>query len=187
MDKDNAIFNLVSESCLPLHTFQTMKTALFEANKSIVNACDQPKSLEGRYIPELDSIPGMNSKMWRKSSQWFSLTRSHAELVVNDNVLIKPFMKGALIDEHYIPTLLAWKNLEAETTCRGGFAYVKFMGHPHPQTFYPRDINSELFKQLREDAYCSGTKLCHFTARKFSVSCISKLYEHIDDILVSAS
>ena len=51
---------------------------------------------------------------WRKSSQWFCLKRSHAELLTEDTHLgekfekyCKPFENSCVSDEHYIATMLA--------------------------------------------------------------------------------
>ena len=98
--------------------------------------------------------------------QQFSLTRKHAELVVLDEVLFKAFQDVPIPDEHYIPSLLAWLELENETTCAGGFSYVRFgISGVHPRTFGPRDVTPELFYQLEmEDIATSGkeySNVCH--------------------------
>ena len=138
-DKENAFFCLISESCIPIHPFQAMKSALIKSGKSTVNACPMEpgiSELKARWRPELDMVPGMNQSLWRKSVQQFSLIRKHAELVAYDELLFKAFEHVNIPDEHYIPTLLAWKGLDNETTCAGGFAYVRYgVTGVHPRTF----------------------------------------------------
>lgn len=193
-DKDNAYFCLISESCIPLHPFQAMKHALLASGRSVVNACrqgvhhDGMTEVDARWRRGLDMVPNLNRSMWRKSLQQFSLTRKHAELVAYDEILFKAFQDVPIPDEHYIPTLLAWWGMENETTCAGGFSYVRFgVSGVHPRTFGPGDITPELFHRLEmEDIAtsgfaqeCSGTELCHFTARKFSADSRNALLENI--------
>lgn len=195
VDKDNAFFCLISESCIPLHPFQAWKSALFSSGKSPVNACPMSpgiSELKLRWRPELASVPGMNESLWRKSPQQFALIRKHAELVAYDEVLLNAFINVPIPDEHYIPTLLAWKGLDNETSCAGGFAYVHYCNTcVHPRTFGPRDISPTLFKELDEQDLagtgfseeCSGLDLCHFTARKFAPEARGMLMEHIGRFL----
>ena len=69
----------------------------------------------------------MNQGFWRKSSQWFSLTRSHAELLVRDTQMQAKFEQYCngyqdgnfcVPDEHYVPTTLALHGLESEVHSR---------------------------------------------------------------------
>lgn len=197
-DEENAYFCLISESCIPLHPFQAMKHALSTNGRSIVNACrqgvhhDGMTEVDARWRPELDSVPNLSRSMWRKSLQQFSLIRKHAELVAYDEVLFKAFQNVPIPDEHYIPTLIAWKGMENETNCAGGFSYVRFgVSGVHPRTFGPRDVSPELFRQLETEDIpttgfaqeCSGTELCHFMARKFSADSRNALLENIGFLL----
>ena len=191
-DRKNDYFCLVSESSIPLVSFHSMKEVLSDVKKSIVDACERYNH-RSFWNHALDKISGMKRKLWRKSSQFFALTRKHAVLVVSDEVLYSAFRDMKFADEHYIPVLLAWKRLENETTCSNGFTYANFAGRsdPHPVKFHSKDIDSSLFERLRREdkrtkkgAYkCSGTKICHFMARKFADSTVDKLMEHITDIL----
>ncbi len=100
----------------------------------------------------------LHDQSYRKSLQQFALIKKHAKLIAYDEILFKAFENVPIPDEHYIPTLLAWKGLENETTCAGGFAYVRFsVSGVHPRTFGPRDITPELFNQLElEDITTTG-------------------------------
>ena len=82
--------------------------------------------------------------------------------------------------------------MDNETTCAGGFAYVRFgVSGVHPKAFGPRDIGPHLFKQLEEEDIttsgfsleCSGTELCHFTARKFLPEARGVLLDHLRFLL----
>ncbi|XP_008440035.1 glycosyltransferase BC10 isoform X2 [Cucumis melo] len=90
---------------------------------------------EGRYNPKMS--PAIPKSKWRKGSQWISLIRSHAEVVVDDDIIFPIFglfckrrppvdaSKGnmntklqkqhnCIPDEHYVQTLLALNELEGE-------------------------------------------------------------------------
>jgi hypothetical protein len=106
----------------------------------------------------------MNGSHWRKSNQFFGLTRRHAEIVLNDQEAERSFRehcggwyahlnqwKECIADEHYVPTLLASLGLEDETYCRGwGLAYTDWSDNwIHPKSFKPRDVTPELLKKMR--------------------------------------
>ena len=67
----------------------------------------------------------LNQSHWRKSSQWFSLSRSHAQLLVQDRYVKPRFQKFCngyrdgqfcVPDEHYVPTTLAVYGAQSEVT-----------------------------------------------------------------------
>ena len=80
-----------------------------------------------------------------RCSQWFALTREHAEAVVADTAVDVAFRKGCWTsddisshfcasDEHYIPTLLAVRGVGAEAeggaACDGELTYTRWDGEP---------------------------------------------------------
>ncbi|XP_048323387.1 glycosyltransferase BC10 isoform X2 [Ziziphus jujuba] len=90
---------------------------------------------EGRYNPKMS--PRIPKNKWRKGSQWITLVREHAEVIVDDEVIFPVFQKfckrrplldaskgkmnaklqkqhNCIPDEHYVPTLLAMSELESE-------------------------------------------------------------------------
>jgi hypothetical protein len=95
------------------------------------------------------------------------LTRKHAEAVVGDTRVDEAFRRHCWVasdwkqrfcvaDEHYIPTLLAYLNLEAEAACDAVLTYTQWRGGaPHPTTF--DKATTELLAQLRGG--CNATVL----------------------------
>ncbi|XP_029122388.1 glycosyltransferase BC10 isoform X2 [Elaeis guineensis] len=91
---------------------------------------------EGRYNPKMS--PAIPKDKWRKGSQWITLVRRHAEVVVADNVIFPTFKRyckrqteldfgrkqiinaaaqkqhDCIPDEHYVQTLLSMSELEDE-------------------------------------------------------------------------
>ena len=107
--------------------------------KSRVNACNESswnREENSRWTPRMNTYfhpPLFRKHHWRKSWQWFELTRPHAELVLQDKVIDDVFRRYCremwepawrrqricFSDEHYVPTLLAVHGRDNETDCRG--------------------------------------------------------------------
>lgn len=89
---------------------------------------------ETRYSVNMSSV--IPEEKWRKGSQWISVIRSHAEVIVNDGIVFPVFKKfckrapplgsqeawlffrqnrrNCIPDEHYVQTLLTMCGLENE-------------------------------------------------------------------------
>ena len=146
-DPLNEWFCLMSESCIPLVPFPKWRNVMLANNKSIVNACPMhPSEMETdtRWKPSLDKVfyfrhiifqfrlnnlplkVGMNKSHWRKSANWFALTRKHAFVFVNETKLEPGWEGVTCCDEHYLPSILAYYSLDNETTCTDGLAHVNW-------------------------------------------------------------
>lgn len=132
-DSANRRFVILSDSCVPLYNFSYIYNYVMASPRSFVDSFLDVK--EGRYNPKMS--PVIPKKKWRKGSQWITLTRSHAEVIVDDEVVFPVFKKlckrrppldaskgkqnlklqkqhNCIPDEHYVQTLLAMSNLENE-------------------------------------------------------------------------
>ncbi|PSS04688.1 DNA polymerase epsilon subunit B like [Actinidia chinensis var. chinensis] len=132
-DPANQRFVLLSDSCVPLYNFSYIYSYLMASPRSFVDSFLDKK--EGRYNPKMSPVIPKNK--WRKGSQWISLVRSHAEVVVDDEVIFPMFKKlckrrplmdaskgkqniklqkqhNCIPDEHYVQTLIAMSDLEGE-------------------------------------------------------------------------
>ncbi|CAN1124210.1 Glycosyltransferase BC10 [Linum perenne] len=139
-DPANQRFVLLSDSCIPLYNFSYTYSYIMSSPKSFVDSFVDEST--GRYNPDMSTtIP--RSK-WRKGSQWVTLVRKHADVVVNDNFVYTVFRKyckrwkarrdlprilrildlhllfqhqqhsNCIPDEHYVQTLLTMNELEHE-------------------------------------------------------------------------
>ena len=190
-DPLNERFCLMSESCIPLVPFRKWQSVMFNHSKSILNACPMEGMEENRWHKDLDQT-NITVKHWRKSATWFALNRKHAEIFVNETETESAWNKVMCVDEHYLPTILANRGLDNETTCSDGFAYVHWPSAiaAHPSTFSGTDITKSFLRALERpidyhhttsqfSQTCSGyDELCHFTARKFSSSALVPLLMH---------
>ncbi|KAF2590228.1 hypothetical protein F2Q70_00041834 [Brassica cretica] len=123
-DHSNQRFVLLSDSCAPLYDFGYIYQYLISSPRSFVDSFINTK--ERRYSMNMSSV--IPEEKWRKWSQWISVIRSHAELIVNDGIVFSAFekfckkappfgsqeaqlffrqnLRNCIPDEHYIQTLL---------------------------------------------------------------------------------
>lgn len=133
-DHANQRFVLISDSCVPMYNFSYIYNYVMSSSKSFVDSFLDTK--EGRYNPKMS--PTIPKGKWRKGSQWITLVRRHAEIVVDDDLVFPIFKRyckrrppldldgklnhqkvvqkehNCIPDEHYMQTLLAMCNLEDE-------------------------------------------------------------------------
>ena len=66
-----------------------------------------------------EMLPVVPRELWRKSGQWITLMRKHAQLVVHDHSVASEFEEHCELEanEHYFGVVLAVNGLENETTC----------------------------------------------------------------------
>lgn len=159
-DPLNSHFVILSDTTIPLYSAPLVYAQTILDSKSRINACannsdpyDQYRRNMYRWQRQLEVLAGVTADLWRKSSQWMTLIRSHAELVAYEEQVNKAFAKECYVeydkktgdtirfcvsDEHYIPTLLAFKGLESQCACDGESTRAVWLGnYPHPREFGP--------------------------------------------------
>ncbi|KAL0922169.1 hypothetical protein M5K25_006135 [Dendrobium thyrsiflorum] len=156
-DADNQYFVLLSDSCVPLHNFDYVYDYLMETNISFVDCFEDPGPLgAGRYSENM--LPVIEKKDWRKGSQWFSIKRQHAILLLSDslyytkfNFFCKPHMEGnrnCYSDEHYLPTL--FNMVDPTGIANWSVTHVDWSeGKWHPKLYRAEDITFELLKKIK--------------------------------------
>ncbi|KAL6992826.1 hypothetical protein U1Q18_010942 [Sarracenia purpurea var. burkii] len=175
-DPANQRFVLLSDSCVPLYNFDYIYGYLVASPRSFVDSFLDKK--EGRYNPKMS--PFISKNKWRKGSQWVSLVRSHAEVVVDDEVIFPVFKKfckrrppidagkgkqniklqkqhNCIPDEHYVQTLFAMSDLEGELE-RRAVTYTLWNESAtnmerkgwHPVTFSYANAGPQQIKQIKD-------------------------------------
>uniref|UniRef100_A0A1D1XVY1 Protein translocase subunit SecA 1 n=2 Tax=Anthurium amnicola TaxID=1678845 RepID=A0A1D1XVY1_9ARAE len=135
-DLSNQRFALISDRCVPLHNFSYIYNYLMSSSKSFIDSFLDVK--EDRYNPKM--FPTIPKEKWRKGSQWATLVRKHAEVVIADDIVFPVFKRHCKLqrwpaldlggsrkaqkvtqkehdcipDEHYIQTLFSMTELEDE-------------------------------------------------------------------------
>lgn len=110
-DQKNGKFVFLSESTLPLQSFDTVYTTVMADSKSIFSYHKNPHSSvdNSRYsYRNLSLIP---AEYRYKTSQWVILNRKHAQLVADDVTCLPKVVQYEADNELYFGTLLASHNL----------------------------------------------------------------------------
>ncbi|MCE3216556.1 hypothetical protein HAX54_006880 [Datura stramonium] len=196
-DPLNSYFAVVSQHCIPLHSFNFVYKSLFSSPftkstqfpvyRSFIEILSGEPQLWDRYVARGESVmlPEVPFDRFRVGSQFFVLTRKHAQLVIRDRRLWRKFKLPCLNEnscypeEHYFPTLLSMEDPDGcshYTLTRVNWT-GSMDGHPH--TYYPPEISPELIHKLRE----SNNSYSHMFARKFSPDCLKPLLDIADKVI----
>lgn len=161
-DPLNTKFVLVSDSSIPLYPPQVVWAQLMHEPLSRLDACHTPGRERGlyRWRPQMATLQ-FGRQHWRKSSQWFVLSRPHSLLAVAD-VHVREMLHRycysnltrnyptCVSDEHWLPSLLASYGLENQTDCEGNAHFTDWsLGGWHPRSFTAADLTPELVTFMR--------------------------------------
>ncbi|KAK9841452.1 hypothetical protein WJX74_006045 [Apatococcus lobatus] len=166
----NQRFVLLGDTAIPLYSPLVTYHQLMTEEKSRVDACGPHGGFhevnDWRWHDSMAKGTGLQREHWRKSSQWFSLLRHHAEMAATDAEVNAAFEthcyfgsdhedpsqvdRSCVSDEHYIPTLLAFKNESSQTDCHGELVKATWPGTvPHPVSWTPSDISADFIETQR--------------------------------------
>ncbi|XP_014490432.1 uncharacterized protein LOC106753146 isoform X1 [Vigna radiata var. radiata] len=196
-DPANAYFALLSQHCVPLHSFtytyhSLLVSPTFDSSdpessrigirlkyKSFIEILSHAPRLWKRYSSRgrYALMPEVPFEKFRVGSQFFALTRRHALLVVKDRTLWRKFKIPCYRDdecypeEHYFPTLLSMADPDGCT--KYTLTRVNWTGtvNGHPYTYRPSEVSSELILRLRQ----SNNSESYLFARKFTPDCLEPL------------
>lgn len=195
-DPRNAFFALLSQSCVPLHSFPFLRRTLLSPPTATARSVsyieilsDQP-GLWDRYTargdPNSTMLPEIPFDQFRVGSQFFILTRAHALAVVRDRRLWRRFRlpckktESCYPEEHYFPTLL---NMEDPAGCAGfTLTWVNWTGSTggHPHTYGPTEVSAGLVRLLRR----SNHSVPYIFARKFAPASLEPLLALADSVIL---
>ncbi|KAG5239527.1 hypothetical protein OIU77_012909 [Salix suchowensis] len=197
-DPFNLYFVLVSQHCVPLHSFRYMYNTLFGHNileaftsqsrhQSFIEILSQDPNLPDRYNARGINImlPEIPFEKFRVGSQFFALAKRHALLVLKDRELWRKFrlpclnIESCYPEEHYFPTLLSMKDPGgcSQYTLTNVNWTDCFDGHPH--LYQAEEVSPNLVNRLR----LSNSSYSYFFARKFAPDCLQPLMEIADDVI----
>lgn len=197
-DPLNLYFALISQHCIPIHSFPYIyKTLIGSPNSasrafltrnshpSFIEILSGEPTLQSRYIARGDGslLPEVSFDQFRVGSQFFIFSKRHALLILKERKLWRKFRIPCSYpcypEEHYFPTLLSISD-------PGGSSHFTLTrvnwtnsvgGHPH--TYNSAEISPDLINSLRE----SNSSYSFFFARKFSPETLTPLMEIADDVI----
>nr|ACG24184.1 hypothetical protein [Zea mays] len=199
-DVDNQFFVLLSDSCVPVHTFDYIYNYLMGTNVSFIDCfLDPGPHGTGRYSMEM--LPEIEQRDFRKGAQWFAITRRHALLILADNLYYNKFKlyckpaeeRNCIADEHYLPTF--FNMVDPGGIANWSVTHVDWSeGKWHPRSYRAADVTYELLKNItsvnenfritsddkkvvtRIPCMWNGTKRpCYLFARKFYPESLNNL------------
>ncbi|CAL5030166.1 unnamed protein product [Urochloa decumbens] len=144
-DIDNQHFVLLSDSCVPLHNFDYVYDYLMGTNLSFIDWYSQ------------NMLPEVIEADFRKGSQWFSVKRQHALMIIADSLYYTKFKlhcrpgmedgRNCYADEHYLPTV--FHMMDPDGIANWSVTHVDWSeGKWHPKAYRANDITLELLKNI---------------------------------------
>jgi hypothetical protein len=166
-DPDNQMFIFCSQNTLPLQSFDFIYDELISIGKSMFKHEKNPHmdpEDKGAYqqYRVLKPIP---EEKQHKNSQWIILNRKHAQMMVNDEQIIRIISCYPCDQEHYPSTFLALHGMLNEVHKREGTLVAWHMNNHPPYIFKDLDIKQEY--QTLTDAITYGT----YFVRKVDEKC----------------
>ncbi|CAN4100802.1 unnamed protein product [Withania somnifera] len=189
-DPDNAYFALISQHCIPLHSFNYFYHFLLSRKMefpSYIEILDDSPSLLDRYNARGENVmePEVSFDKFKVGSQFFVITRKHSLMVIKDSKLWRKFKKPCVKiescypEEHYFPTLLSMEDPNGCTRYTLTRVNWTDMVDGHPHTYHPPEVSPELIYKLRE----SNSTHPYMFARKFSPDCLKPLMEMANSVI----
>lgn len=158
-DKTNAMFALISPSCIPLHSFNFTYRTLARSKKSFIEVLDNEIGAYDRWAARgADAmLPQVKLEEFRIGSQFWVLKRKHARMVVGDHRLWSKFKLPCerwytcYPEENYFPTLLNMRDPGGLVPAT--LTHVDWRGRfdGHPRTYNASEVVPELIQSLRND------------------------------------
>lgn len=156
LDKDNEYFLLMSESCIPLWSFDYIYEYFLNSSVSYVDCFHDPGPHGvGRYLEGMK--PEVERADFSKGAQWFAVHRRHALLIVADSLYYRKFEKfckpgdefrNCYPDEHYVQTFL--HIMDPQGLSNWSVTHVDWRNQKwHPRSYKAEDINLQLIKEIQ--------------------------------------
>ncbi|KAG2241304.1 hypothetical protein Bca52824_096714 [Brassica carinata] len=191
-DPNNLYFALVSQHCIPLHSFAYIHNHLSARSSpqshhpSFVEILSDEPFLPKRYAARgFDAMmPEISYQDFRVGSQFFVMAKRHALMVVR-----RGSCGGSLGCLASMVDLVTPKSIISRRCCllRILKAVVILLSHVltgpsvggHPHTYGANEVSPRLIRSLRR----SNSSLDYFFARKFSPESLRGLMEIADDVI----
>ena len=186
-DESNERFVFLSQSCIPVKTFDHVEDAIYQSSKSIFN--ERPKEFLRRYRI-IETIFGDHQVY--KASAWCILNKKHASLLAaRDGFFSEQWMKNFSMvfapDEVAYLSLLRREGLDQELEVTDDLTYATtftnwgphpkvdgWTGYVMPEYKYPRPTDNRVkdYEEISEEEITDLVKSDSLFARKFRKNCV---------------
>ncbi len=180
-DEDNTHFIILSNSCIPLKSFDY-----------IYNKLDDNYS----YFTKIELFPrcfdmGFKRKYLQKSHQWCILNKKHAKEMLTPVYNIELFKNIYASDEHFYITNIYMKKLENEIliSYHNGNNMTTFVDWTNPvKTGHPKEfinISDRDFVRILNNEHLFGRKFmpeCNLMNKEYYINIISQKNQTLNDI-----
>lgn len=203
-DSANAMFALLSPSCVPIRSFNFTYQALSRSKKSFIEILENEVGTYDRWAARGPDamLPEVRLEDFRIGSQFWVLTRRHARLVVRDRRLWSKFslpcerLDTCYPEENYFPTLLSMR--DPRGCVPATLTHVNWTGSSdgHPRMYEAFEVGPDLIRSMRDDRPRYGDDGSNGSywfilerddpflfARKFAPDAIEPLMSLADDVL----
>ncbi|KAE8658252.1 hypothetical protein F3Y22_tig00116973pilonHSYRG00047 [Hibiscus syriacus] len=158
-DRSNYMFVLLSASCIPIHSFNFTYQTLIGSKKSFIEILDSEIGSFDRWAARGEDamLPEVKLDDFRIGSQFWSLTRKHARLIVGDEIIWAKFNQPCVVwdncypEENYFPTLVHMRDPSGVVPAT--LTHVDWNGSSdgHPRMYVALEVGPDLIMKLRMD------------------------------------
>lgn len=203
-DRSNYMFVLLSASCIPIRSFKFTYKTLSLSKKSFIEILSNEIGSYDRWAARgpVAMLPEVKLEDFRIGSQFWSLTRKHARLVVDDQAIWAKFDQPCVVwdtcypEENYFPTLLHKRDPRGIVPAT--LTHVDWNGSfdGHPRMYSASEVGPQLIRQLRKakprygddgingsDYSVTHSRDPFLFARKFSPDSIQPLLSIASDVV----
>ena len=178
----NALFVLVSESCIPLFTLPIVRRSLLEINKSMIWYGVPPDHDEeaGRRYASLKPPSFVSRDRFYKQSQWMCLDRAAAEFVLKSD-FTSDFEDMFAPDEHYFINVLQREGYPVqERVLSRPMTFVNWRDYESAQVpedivdgkiVYREEIRPRMYEVVTQEDLAGARRIGDLFFRKVSPTC----------------
>ncbi|KAK8486133.1 hypothetical protein V6N13_139642 [Hibiscus sabdariffa] len=158
-DRSNYMFALFSANCIPIHSFNFTYETLTRSKKSFIEILENEAGSFDRWAARGQDamLPVVKLEDFRIGSQFWSLTRKHARLVVGDEMVWAKFNQPCMVwdtcypEENYFPTLIHMRDPRGVVPVT--LTHVDWNGSfdGHPRMYLESEVTPQLISRLRKD------------------------------------
>ena len=180
-DPENEYFVLLSESCVPLYTFEATRNFLTELGKSIITYHPTEKPEDERRYQALTEPEFIPREKFFKQAQWMCLHRDAVKVLL-ENDYTAVFSEMYVPDEHYFISTLIKTQFPVETKVHNHFmTFANWRDYEYKRVpenivngeiIYRREVRPKTYHSVSYEDFENARKAGCIFFRKIAEDCI---------------